>query len=333
MPQKFNPDKVMLSETLNKTVADAGFTSMFQERLVSQSLLSKLGKRVDMDGRIKKMSLGVSELSDAYFVGEGEKIGVANLKGDEFYFEARKIAVILPVTEEFLTYTWSDYFHTVVPAITDKFNKKIDGAAFLGLHGDPFKTISKDGKTVQGNVLAAAKEAGNVLTGDLTSELIYDLEALTAKEPNAFVGHRSIERKLRAIKDGQVKLSDGLTVGGTSIFERPTDQIGRLDGLTYGQLNLGEDAKGKAIEFPEGTLLTGNFDHLIYGIPRGTSLRLSISDQASLSKVQNAGPDSGDVHLWEQDMVALRAIFEIGVAVPKTANFAVLQAGKPSGEQ
>ena len=333
MPQKFNPAKVMLSETLNKTVADAGPTSMFQERLVSQSLLSKLGKRVDMDGRIKKMSLGASELSNAYFVGEGEKIGVANLKGDEFYFEARKIGVILPVSEEFLGYTWSDYFDEVIPAITDKFNKKIDGAAFLGLHGDPFKTISKDGKTVQGNILAAAKEAGNVLTGDLTSELIYDLEAMTAKEPNAFVGHRSIERKLRAIKDGQVKLSDGLTVGGTSIFERPTDQIGRLDGLAYGQLNLGEDDQGKAIEFPAGTLLTGDFDHLIYGIPRGTSLRLSISDQASLSKVQNAGPDSGDVHLWEQDMKALRAIFEIAVAVPKAASFAVLQAGKPSGEQ
>ncbi|MDK6688321.1 phage major capsid protein [Aerococcus urinae] len=330
--QKFNPDKVMVSDTLNKEVADAGFTSAFQEKLVTTSLLSKLGKRVDVDGRVTKMSRGLDELSDAYFVGEGEKIGVAKLEGDDFYFETKKIGVIIPVTEEFLAYTWSNFFAEVVASITDKFNKKVDGAAFLGLHGDPFKTIDKEGRTVQGNVLSAAEEAGKVLTGDLTTENIYDLEALLDAEPNAFVGHRTLHRKLRALRDGQIKLDNGMTIGGETIFTRPTDQIGRLDDLAYGEIKLGKDNKRQPIPYPDGTLLTGNFDNLFYGIPRGANLRLSVSDQATISGVQNAGPDSGDVHLFEQDMKALRAIFEIGVAVPKNEEFAVLKPATTAGE-
>ena len=101
--------------------------------------------------------------------------------------------------------------------------------------------------------------------------------------------------------------------------------MGRLDGIPYAELKLGKDDSGDRIEYPKGTLITGNFDDLIYGIPRGTNLRLKVSGDATLSTVQNAGPDSGDVHLFEQDMQALRAVFEIAVAVPNNDNFAVLQ--------
>ena len=72
-------------------------------------------------------------------------------------------------------------------------------------------------------------------------------------------------------------------------------------------------------------MLTGNFNGLVYGIPNGTTLRLKIADQATLSKVQNSGTDTGDVHLFEQDMQALRAIFEIAVAIPNNEAFAAIQ--------
>lgn len=63
-----------------------------------------------------------------------------------------------------------------------------------------------------------------------------------------------------------------------------------------------------------------------YGVPRGTNTSRKVSSESTLSNVQNAGPDSGDVHLFEQDMQALRAIFEIAVAVPQGENFAVIEA-------
>lgn len=311
MVQTFNPEKVMLADSLGKEIKNTGFTAQFLETLVQQSALMRLGSQVDMgDQRIKDFTTGVGELSDAYFVGEGEKIGVANLKGTNYRLETKKIAVILPVTEEFLTYTWSDYFTKVVPLIADKFNKMIDGAAFLGLHGNPFGV----------NVLAKAKEASNKVEGELTASNIIDLESLTDRQPNAFVGNRVLNRELRKLNAalapqvGQVE-----TIG----FNAPANPVaeGELDGLPYVQLALASGA-----EYPAGTLLTGNFEGLKYGIPNGAELKLAISSEATLSKVQNAGPDSGDVHLFEQDMKALRAVFEIGIAVPDGNDFAVLEA-------
>jgi len=312
MPQTFDPAKVMLEDSLGEEVATQPFTNEFLSRLVQTSKVVQLGQREEMGNqRIVDKSNGVGELSDAYFVGEGEKIGTANVEGGEYTLRAKKIAVILPVSEEFLTYTWSQYFDQVVPLIVDKFNKKIDGAAFLGLHGDVFGS----------NVLAAAQAAGNTIDGGLTTDAIYDLEAMTEEQPNAFVGHRTLNRDLRGLTDGNGANSE-------FIFDRPSSPTanGALDGLPYAQLQL---VRGQT--YPEGTLLTGNFNSLRYGIPNGTSLRLKIADQATLSRVQNAGPDTGDVHMFEQDMQALRAVYEIAVAVPNGNDFAALQPGA-SGE-
>lgn len=309
MAQTFNPDNVMLSDTLGKEVSSAPFTQEFLRQLVSTSRVVQLGERVEMGNqKIVKRSAGIGELSDAYFVGEGEKIGTAKVEGTDYMLESKKIAVILPVTEEFLTYSWSQYFSQVVPLIVDKFNKKIDGAAFLGLHENVFGS----------NVLAAAEASGQSIEGDLTTENIYDLEDVTALEPNAFVGHRTLNRKLRTLTDGQ-----GVNAG--FIFDRPANPAGNgnLDGLPYAQIQLVKDEV-----YPEGTLIAGNFNGLKYGIPNGTSLRLKVGDQATLSTLK---ADGEDVHMFERDMQALRAIFEIAVAIPEgSKDFAVL---KPAGEE
>ena len=257
-----------------------------------------------MDGKMVRKGVELGQLTDAYFVGEGQKIGTAKVQTKSYVLEARKIAVILPVTEEVLNYTWTDYFDSIKDKIVDLFNKKIDGAAFLGLYDNPFGA----------NVLNAAKTANNVVKGDITLDNIYAVEDASEKEPNAFVGHRTINRTLRGIRDD--------VNGGQHVFTKPANPnaTGELDGLPYAQLQL---QSGQT--YPTGTLLTGNFNGLVYGIPNGTNLRLKIADQATLSKVQNTTTDTGDVHLFEQDMQALRAIFEIAVAIPNNEAFAAIQ--------
>lgn len=331
MVQTFNPENVMLQDSIGKNVANASLTQAFTEELVKTSLVARLGRRVNMTNKTQIISNATTDgLTNAYFVGEGEKIKTAKIEGaGDFYFTAKKIGVILPVTNEFLTYTWAEYFNHVVPFITDEFNRKIDGAAFFGLHNNPFETTNTDGQVVQGSILGAATEAGNVIEGGLTVDDIYDLEDTTENEPNAFVGHRTLNRELRTLQDGQIEIGNGQFVGGEYIYQRPQNGLGRLDDIAYAEIKLGKDeSTGERLEYPEGTLLAGNFDNLIYGIPNGTNLKLMISDQATLSTVQNAGPDSGDFHLFEQDAQALRATFEIAVAVPNNKDFAVLQ---PSG--
>lgn len=318
MVQTFDPDKVMLADSLGTEVVNTGFTQKFLETLATQSKVIQLGNQVNMGNqRIVNVSNGVGELSDAYFVGEGEKIGVANVEGSSYQLQSRKIAVILPVTEEFLTYTWSDYFNEVVPLISDKFNKMIDAAAFLGLYNNHFGS----------NVLSAARESGNVVTGDLSASNIIDLQTLPEGQPNAFVGNRVLDRDLRRLNGVLAPSTNGELVE-TVGYSQPTTPTGNgsLDGLPYVQLAL---PKGQT--YPQGTLLTGNFNSLNYGIPDGTNLRLKIDGSGTLSKVQNAGPDSGDVHMFEQDMQALRAVFEIGVAVADNNDFAVIEPGTTTG--
>ena len=304
MAQTFSPDTVLLSETLGKEITSEQITDLFTDELIKTSKLIQLGQKVEMDGKMVRKGAELGQLTDAYFVGEGQKIGTAKVQAKSYVLEARKIAVILPVTEEVLNYTWTDYFETIKDKIVDLFNKKIDGAAFLGLHNNPFGA----------NVLAAAKAASNVVEGDISLENIYAVEDTPEKEPNAFVGHRTINRTLRGIRDD--------VNGGQHVFTKPANPnaTGELDGLPYAQLQL-QDGQ----TYPAGTLLTGNFNGLVYGIPNGTNLRLKIADQATLSKVQNSSPDTGDVHLFEQDMQALRAIFEIAVAIPNNEAFAAIE--------
>ena len=304
MAQTFSPDTVLLSETLGKEITSEQITNLFTDELIKTSKLIQLGQKVEMEGKMVRKGVELGQLTDAYFVGEGEKIGTAKVQTKSYVLEARKIAVILPVTEEVLNYTWTDYFDSIKDKIVDLFNKKIDGAAFLGLYSNPFGA----------NVLNAAKTANNVVKGDITLDNIYAVEDKSEKEPNAFVGHRTINRTLRSIRDD--------VNGGQHVFTKPANPnaTGELDGLPYAQLQL-QDGQN----YPAGTLLTGNFNGLVYGIPNGTNLRLKIADQATLSKVQNSTPDSGDVHLFEQDMQALRAIFEIAVAIPNNEAFAAIQ--------
>lgn len=305
MAQKFNPDTVLVSDSLGKEITSEYITDLFTDSLVQTSKVIQLGQKVEMDGKMVRKGVEVGALTDAYFVGEGQKIGTAKVQTKSYVLESRKLAVILPVTDEVLNYTWTDYFDSIKDKIVDLFNKKIDGAAFLGLYGNPFGA----------NVLASAKAASNVVSGDITLDNIYAVEDTPEKEPNAFVGHRTINRTLRSIRDD--------VNGGQHIFEKPANPnaTGELDGLPYAQLQL-QDGQ----TYPAGTLITGNFNGLVYGIPNGTNLRLKIADQATLSKVQNDGTlDSGDVHLFEQDMQALRAIFEIAVAIPNDEAFAAIQ--------
>ena len=304
MAQTFSPDTVLLSETLGKEITSEQITNLFTDELIKTSKLIQLGQKVEMDGKMVRKGVELGELTDAYFVGEGQKIGTAKVQTKSYVLEARKIAVILPVTEEVLNYTWTDYFESIKDKIVDLFNKKIDGAAFLGLYSNPFGN----------NVLNAAKTANNVVKGDITLDNIYAVEDASEKEPNAFVGHRTINRTLRGIRDD--------VNGGQHVFTKPANPnaTGELDGLPYAQLQL---QSGQ--QYPAGTLLTGNFNGLVYGIPNGTNLRLKIADQATLSKVQNTTTDTGDVHLFEQDMQALRAIFEIAVAIPNNEAFAAIE--------
>lgn len=310
-PQTFNPDNVMLRDSLGARVNSQMLTDQFMDLLLPQSALMRLGTPIEMAGEYYRSTHGIdSELSDAYFVGEGQKIQTAKITTAEWSMSTVKIGVILPVTDEFLAYTWSDYFSAIVPMVADKFYKRIDGAAFLGLNGNPFGS----------NILSAATNAGNVIEGDITVENLYALQDAIPYEGTAYVSNKNSERSLHGLVD---------PVAETRIFQRPDrlSRVGSLDSYPYVRLDMGNDNP----EFTDGTILYGDFSKIYYGLPRGNQLRMKLDDSATLSTITNT--DGSDVNLFEQEMHAMRFTFDIAVAVPPIheEHFAVLQAEVAGG--
>ena len=52
MAQKFNPDTVLLSDTLGKEITSEQITDLFTDELVKTSKVIQLGQKVEMDGKM-----------------------------------------------------------------------------------------------------------------------------------------------------------------------------------------------------------------------------------------------------------------------------------------
>lgn len=81
---------------------------------------------------------------------------------------AYKLGVILPVTKEFLNYTYSDFFEAMKPMIAEAFARKFDEAGILNVGDNPFN------KSIEQSV----QTAGNVINGEYNEDNLLDLEAL-----------------------------------------------------------------------------------------------------------------------------------------------------------
>ena len=87
--QKFNPDTVLLSDSLGKEITSEYITDLFTDELVKTSRVIQLGQKVEMDGKMVRKGVEVGQLTDAYFVGEGQKIGTAKVQTKSYVLESR----------------------------------------------------------------------------------------------------------------------------------------------------------------------------------------------------------------------------------------------------
>ena len=102
----------------------------------------------------------------AYWVGEGERINTSKASWIFPEMQAKKIAVIIPVTREKLNDTTIDVFKELKPQIAEAFYTTFDKACLFG-EESPFAK----------NVLGVATSAGNVVTRD-TQSLDLDISDL-----------------------------------------------------------------------------------------------------------------------------------------------------------
>ncbi|WP_242491903.1 phage major capsid protein [Miniphocaeibacter massiliensis] len=297
--QTFNPDHTLVSDFREGRIPSAQGELILKD-VISNSVIMQLGKYEEMKDAagkpvMKKTFSYLAEGPGAYWVNETEKIKTSTAKWLHVDMVAKKLAVIIPISKEFLYYTVTDFFNEMQPKIAEAFYKKFDEAGILGINNPFAQSIEK-----------SVASSSNKLVGDISYDNVLALGDLVLEddiEPNAFISKAQNRTALR----GAALVENGVI---QEIYDKTTDTI---DGLP--SVNL------KSAEMKKGTLYTGDFDHLYYGIP--WELEYTISEEAQLSTITNE--DGTPVNLFEQDMVALKATMHVGLTIVKDEAFAKLE--------
>ncbi|MCR58681.1 phage major capsid protein [Listeria monocytogenes] len=291
---KFNPENVMLYE---KTAGEipSEYNKLILEEVMQNSRVMQLAKYEEMKGKEKTFEY-FAKGPGAYWVGEGEKIKTTKASMLQVKMQAKKLGTIVVVSREYLNYKMSDFFTEMQSKIAEALYKKFDEAAILGVD-NPFTQSIQSSVTTTGKIVKDAINYDSILeVGDLVLE--EDIE------PNAFISKTQNRSALR----GAIKTENGVAL---SLFDKTNNTI---DGLPA--VNL------KSTEMKKGTLFTGDFDQMRYGIP--FNIKYAISEEAQLSTIEN--PDGSPVNLFEQELLAMRVTMDVGLMIIKDEAFAKLEA-------
>ncbi|MBF0845492.1 phage major capsid protein, partial [Streptococcus danieliae] len=101
------------------------------QEIMQNSKVVQLGKYEEMDGLEKKFDVFVKG-GGAYWVDETQKIPTTKSEWKTVEMRAKKLAVILPVSDEYLEWGMSNFFEFMKPKIAEAFYKKFDEAVLLG---------------------------------------------------------------------------------------------------------------------------------------------------------------------------------------------------------
>lgn len=306
MAETFTPDNVLLRDQMLGKVPGTQ-TQIIMETVMSNSRIMQLGKYEDMrdaQGRpvTKKDFTFLADGIGAYWVDEGEIIQTSKPTWVPATMTAKKLGVILVVSREFLYYTVSDFFEAIKPEIAKAFYTKFDDAGILGVDNPFAQSVDK-----------SATDASNTVAGPISYESVLGLEdAVLAKgfTPNAFITKTQNATALR----GATATENGVV---QSIYDRQTNSI---DGLPTVSMLPGS-------AMPTGTLYTGDFNHLHYGIPYNITYEVSTS--AQLSSI--VGSDSKPINLFERELLALRATMDVAFMITKDDAFARLGDAPAAG--
>lgn len=289
--QTFTPDHVKLYEQPDGSIPKQ-YNQLILKEIMENSKMMQLAKYEEMTGKEKEFQY-FAEGPGAYWVNETEKIKTSTAKWLTVKMVAKKVGVIILASREYLEYERAQFFNEMKPKIAEAFYKKIDAATILNKE-NPFPQ----------SIDQSAVAASHVVQDELTYDTILDLQDLLADEdfePNAFISTRKNRKTLR----GASKVIGNQT---EFIYDRSNNTI---DGLPV------VDLKAQ----PKGTLYTGDFDHMFYGIPY--NMNYKISEEAQLSTIVNE--DGTPVNLFEQEMFAMRVTMDIGFMLVKDGAFGKIE--------
>jgi HK97 family phage major capsid protein len=296
----FNPNNVLLQDAVTGQIPQEQATLVLKE-FMQQAAIAKLAKYEPMTKPEKKFTYLASG-PGAYWVGEGEKIQTSKATWLQATMKTKKLGVIIPVSKEFLSYTVSDFFAQIRPAIAEAFAIKFDQAALFGINS-PFGTGV--------SVFEKANAAGNKVELNSIGNLYDELNAVMAlledadKDANGFTTTRRFRQKLRGAKD-----QNGLPIFNDAKAGATSEALG----LPIGYVD------SKSWDYTKAELLAADWNYTRYSVLQG--IEYKISEEATLTTVEDENGDP--INLFERDMFALRATMQVGFLTLSDDAFAAL---------
>lgn len=241
----------------------------------------------------------------AYWVGESERINTSKASWIFPEMQAKKIAVIIPVTREKLDDTTIDVFEELKPQMAEAFYTTFDKACLFGTDS-PFEK----------NIFKSATDAKNIVTRN-TQSLDLDISDLMGEiesnnlDVNGFAGHYGLKKELRSLRDANGNQLAVMGMKENSLYENP---------LTF--------VRNGAFDNTKAELIAADWSKSIVGIRQG--IEFEVLKEATLQSVTMG--DGKPLSLAENDMIAIKATMRLAYLPIKDEAFAVLKPKEPTSE-
>lgn len=294
----FDPANVLISDFKTGSIPTEHASGIVSNTMHGSAVM-KLAKYEPMTTLKKKFQFWGEGLA-AYWVSEAEKIKTSKPTLIDAEMEAKKLAVIVVASKEFLNYTMTNFFNEMKPKIAEAFAKKFDAAALWGTDS-PYAA----GQSIWADIQAS----GNSMA--LDSDNVYaSLNGLMA-----FIEDEDGEIDGFVTKKGNKRIFRGaVDTNGRPLFNEaagaPNDLLGEV--VSYVPKGAWDDSKA--------VVLAGDWDFARYGILQ--DIQYAISTEGVIDTIEN--PDGTPVNLFTQDLIALRATMHVGFMRLKEGNFAAL---------
>lgn len=299
--QRFADEGGLLKENLQGFVPQLQATDIIRLAVRGSAILRL--SRVEMIESDNKKFPVMSKGVGAYWVEEGEKIQTS--KPDWIFpqITVKKLAVIVPVTNEKMSDTTINVFNEVRPYIAEAFATAIDKACIFGVDS-PFARNFYDATMENG--MAIAVGTNNKLDLDIS-----DVMALIEEkgfDASAFAADISFKNSLRKLRDGN---------GNQLYFQGASNN---LDYDTLYSMPI-DFCRSSAWDKTKAIALCGDFrNYSIVGIR--SQIEYKILEEATLTTVTTN--DGKPLSLAERDLIAIRATMRLGFLPVKEEAFAIL---------
>ena len=260
------------------------------------SSILRLSKVSNMESDTKKVPV-MTEGAGAYWVGEGERIQTSKAGWIYPELKAKKLAVIIPVTNEKLKDSTIDVFTELKESIAEAFYQAIDAAAIFGTNSPFAKSIMSSIESTGNKVELETNGTGKL---DLD---VSDAMALVEEEGydvNGFVARVGVKNSLRKLRDANGNQLYATGVDGKEFYSQPI-----------------EFSRNGAWDKEKAEIIGGDFDKSLVGIRDG--IEYTILTEATLEGTVDE--DGKPISLAEQDLIGIKATMRIAYLPVKDVAF------------